>query len=171
MLINPHFLQHKKACIIQTSIALVFIIIVLCLLDTMSHTMAFRMIGATSLSASAFTVFAACDSSSARSKHILVGYLISLMIGLSCYLLSRTIDLYLFSETYLYTYEIFGAIALALSLLFMVLLNVPHPPAAGFSVGIVIDVWDADSLLVIMSAVIVLAILKTALKNWLINLT
>lgn len=169
-MLNPRFLQHKKACFVQALVALVFISVVLCALDDLSRTTAFRIIGATSLSASTFIVFATCNNSSARIHAILGGYLIGAVVGLMCYLLSRIMDLYVLNQYYLYTYEFVGAVALAMSLLLMVIFDVQHPPAAGLSVGVVIDVWDADSFIVITAAVIALAALRVLLKDKLVHL-
>jgi len=170
MLINSRFLQHKKACVVQTTIAFIFIIIVLCALYSVSHTMAFRIIGSTSLGASTFIVFAASANASAHGKAILGGYIISGLVGLLFYLLVGVVDGYLFNEMYGYTHELFGALALASSLLLMVIFDVPHPPAAGLSVGVVVDVWDPNSFIVIAVAVIALAVLRTLLKGKLVNL-
>lgn len=169
MLINTTFLRNKSACITQTVIAFVFIVVVLCALDGLSNTIIFRVIGATSLSASTFIVFATSSSSTARSRSILGGYIVAALVGLFFYLLARLIDWYLFKGTYFHMYEICGALALASSLLLMIAFDMPHPPAAGFSVGIVIDAWDPVSLLVIAVAVIALLILKRLLRHKLIS--
>ena len=52
----------------------------------------------------------------------------------------------------------------------MVILNVDHPPAAGFAVGLVIEHWDLWTVTVMLSDTIVLMGLKKLFEKQTINL-
>ena len=46
----------------------------------------------------------------------------------------------------------------------------PHPPAAGFALGLVLEYWDLRTVLLMVAAVLLLSGLRLALRRWLIDL-
>lgn len=167
--INERILAHKTAFVWQTLLAIVFIATVLGILDAVSHTAASGIIGATYISASTFIVLGTSGANTACSRNVIGGYIVGLLVGLGCYCIADYLGLDQLMLSHAYLYELIGSITLGLTFIIMSLLNLQHPPAVGLSVGMVLDIWDPHSLIVIMGAVVALVIIKKALSKWLIS--
>ncbi len=169
-MIDKHFYKHKRNYLIQSLLAMVMIFTILHVLDIVGHTMAFRIIGSTSLGASTFIAFSVPHTETARARNILGGYGIAIVVGICGYFIANRVDLLFFLMHERFVYEFSAALVLGAIVWLMNLFNLQHPPAAGFGVGVVVDVWDINSLIVILGAVIFLAFFKTALRKRIINL-
>jgi hypothetical protein len=53
----------------------------------------------------------------------------------------------------------------------MTITNTEHAPAAGISLGLVINQWSVSSVLFIIAVMIVMILVQRLLKSFLINLT
>ena len=58
---------------------------------------------------------------------------------------------------------ILGGLTLTLTLLLMVTLRMPHPPAAGFALGLILDNWEFQTLLIVACIIAALVLLKNIL--------
>ena len=52
----------------------------------------------------------------------------------------------------------------------MVITNTEHPPAAGMSLGLVLNQWDHTTIIFILGAVTVMSVIKKLLRNKLMDL-
>jgi len=127
-------------------------------------------IGTTSVGSSAFLAFVAHNSPMAHNHRLIGGYIIAITIGGLMHYLSLHYSAFLpFAPEH--AVWILSAAATALTMMFMTLVNLPHAPAAGLSLAMVIKFWVWQALVILCVAVLVIAILKTVLRPWLVNLT
>ncbi|MEN6480313.1 MAG: HPP family protein [Anaerolineales bacterium] len=141
------------------------IVVILLALDLLLHTAI-----ASSLGATAFIVLAMPHTPAARPRSVLGGYLCGLAAGLLCWLLVLGVST-LWPAVPLRPVQIaLGGAAVALATLLMASAQTPHPPAAGFALGLVLEFWDLYTLLLVAAAVLLLSGLRLALRRWLIDL-
>lgn len=122
-----------------------------------------------SLGATAFIIFALPSTYSSQPKRIIGGYIIGVVIGISCF----TLALALYPDTF-FTKKlaliVFGSIAVGLSIFLMAATNMEHPPAAGIALGLVLNSWNLHSIIYIFIAVFIMAGTRTLLSSYLIDL-
>lgn len=154
--------------ICQTAFAMVFIFCVLISLDHVAANQLIWAAGTGSLASSSYCVFCTPDSLVAQPKRIIGGYIIGMFSGESMRLLLLFAHL---SAHFGANGIVFAAVAsVGLALILMVLLRLEHPPAAGLAVVLVIDVQSYAPVLVILAAAIVLACIRSLMRNKLMPL-
>lgn len=165
-LLDKKFQKHKVKYILQCFLTTVCVFILLFLLDIISD----RVIVA-SLGASAFIVFTMPHAKASSPRFLLAGYAIGIVTACVCVHLSALV---LNGHQYIFdgiSYnDIFGAVAVGLSVFLMVVTNSEHPPAAGLALGLVMDGCPPVSILVSVIGITALVLIKTALKRYMINL-
>jgi len=62
------------------------------------------------------------------------------------------------------------AIAFTIAMFLMVITNTEHAPAAGVTIGFVINDWTMTTVLLVMIGIIVIASFQSVLKKWMIDL-
>ncbi|MBL4647563.1 MAG: HPP family protein [Gammaproteobacteria bacterium] len=130
-----------------------------------------RSIGATSLGASAFLVFAAPLSKMAERKRLIGSYIIAIIIGVIWHYLTRyTINNLHLSFTPDHIRIFYAALATVITMMVMIVTSLQHPPAAGLPLALVTDHWSIGILSAIFITVLLIALIKTWLKKWLIPL-
>lgn len=158
---KKRILQHLYQCFL----GMVTFTVILFLLDINKHAAILSTLGATT-----FIVFTMPKSYPSDLRRLLGGYGVGLISGLSGYLIinilnSNGVSL---SENHLL---LIGGFTVGVSLFFMTLLDAEHPPAAGLSIGLIFNPWSWTTILIIISSVLILAGIKTLLKNWLVDLS
>ncbi len=157
----------------QPAIAIIFMLIVLYVLNLMATSPILWAVGSGSLASSCFLIFGQPSSSSSSPRRVVGGYLIGIVVGL---LVSVVMSKFVvlgsnFLQTQnLYAVGLCAATAVGLSLIVMALLDLEHPPSAGMTLVLVVDVRDYYVVAVVFVAAIVLALLKIALRKWLRDL-
>jgi len=122
-----------------------------------------------SLGSSAFVVFEATQTYTARLRSLLGGNFIALLTGslLSCVIwLSGSGNSAEWSQLRI----IVGALAVVISMFFMSITDTEHPPAAGLALGMVISPWFWSNILIVIGAVGFLSMIKKFFSRGLINL-
>lgn len=66
--------------------------------------------------------------------------------------------------------EISSVLAVTLTMFLMALLNYEHPPAAGLSLGLIVEPWTTFTIFVIVVVVALMSLVKYLLQRWLIDL-
>jgi len=158
---DKNALTDIRPYLFQSLLATFTILLILLFLDVLSHTAIIATLGST-----AFLVFTRPRAYAARLRPLLGGYLIGICVGVLCYFLSL-LPLPISRST---EYIIFAAIAVGAAIFLMVLTDTEHPPAAGMALGLVMNPWDADTLLFILSAILVMAALRRLLQPIMIDL-
>jgi CBS-domain-containing membrane protein len=163
--IDKKFKKNSFKYIFQCILATLTILAVLIFLDVLKETAII-----TALGASAFIVFTMPTQYSSDPRRLIGGYIVGLIVGLIFYFLSKSQikNTFQFSETT--TLVIFGAIAIGFAIFIMAVTNTEHAPAAGISLGLVINRWDYLTIIFIFIAVLWLASIRYLLRGYLMDL-
>lgn len=160
----------------QPLAAIVFLWLILYCLDQLAVSTVLWAIGAGSLASSCYILFGRPSSAAAAPKNIIGGYLIGMLIGG----VLRLITLYSFPSMSGsmggFTTELMGimgllaAIAVGVSMLLMMILGFEHPPAAGMTLVLVLDVRDIYVIIIVIASALVLSLLRILLRHHLRDL-
>ena len=167
---DSKYFRFRMQYIVQVGVALVFMFFVLLALGQLTQELLLSAIGASSLASSVTTAFVAPGSKFTRAINVMGGYAIGITLGFSCFLCEHLFISLFPGTSILVDGAIFGSIAVGLSLLFMAMLKLEHPPAAGFALGLVLEKWDHYTILIVFIAVVTLTLLKRFCGRWLIDL-
>ena len=165
-LIDEKFRQQPLKYALQCGIAMLTLIIVLFFLNVLTHTALIASLGAT-----VFTVFSRPNSYFSKTRTLLGGYTIGIASGV---FMSMVYGKLCTVGDFGYSRFIFAAAAAAavgIAILFMVILNMEHAPAAGIALGLVVNQWDIFNLQFIILSVLIIALVKRSLRTFLIDLT
>lgn len=150
-IIDEKFREKWKNYIWQSLAAGISIALILIL-----FTSAIDLVIIAAVGASAFTVFAIPKHVTAQTKNVIGGQAIGAAVGLICSLLPLI--------------SLQGGLAVFLATLLMVTLDTEHPPAAGTALGLAINPSSKGAIFV-LSAVIILSLIKMGLSDQLQDLT
>ncbi len=159
------FRKNIDKYIFQCVLATIAILIILLFLDVLNETAIIASLGAT-----AFIVFTMPNAYSSHSRPLLGGYLVGITVGVVLHYIASSAFVSVFLPTHSFTIAVFGAIAVGIAIFVMVATDTEHPPAAGISLGLILNVWDIRTIFFIIAAVIVLASIKKILKPFLLDL-
>jgi len=151
--------------LLQCGLATLVILAIFLLLDTFLSASLVAALGAT-----CFIVFAAPRSESARPRVLLGGYLVGTFSGVTCSLLARSSLASSIGIGQSGLLVAFGALAVGLSILGMAFTGTGHPPAAGLALGFVLHPWDHVTIVLILSAVVLLSLARWLLRKVLVDL-
>jgi CBS-domain-containing membrane protein len=161
-LIDKKFKQNKKKYIIQCLLAAVSISAILVSLNTFFNAAVLAAFGAT-----CFIVFAMPNQKTSNIRRLIGGYVVGICVGIGVRGLAWLI-IPEFDVTW--AVSLFGAIAVAISIFLMTITNTEHPPAAGVALGIALEGFEPLGILLLLIAVGLLAVVKLALRKWMIDL-
>jgi CBS-domain-containing membrane protein len=149
----------------QLSFILVFMTLVLFAFGTLSTSVVLGAIGASSLGATCFILFATPESDTAKVRHVWGGYIIGISAGVLChYGVSLYADLPHVIEPMAF-HGLCAAFAIVLASIGMAVFRLSHPPAIGMSLGLVLEQWDHWTLIIVFTAVVILSITKKLLHD------
>ncbi|MBI5447576.1 MAG: HPP family protein [Gammaproteobacteria bacterium] len=133
------------------------LVIILAFYNQFSDHLIFNVIGLSSIASTIFLIFTAPHTLSGQNKSIIGGYAIAIVIGVSCHYLLHNPYIATKFSPHLQSYFLLfcGGLTVFLAILFMTLLKMPHPPAMGFALGLVIDSWEPHQALVLVFCIIV----------------
>ncbi len=164
-LIDRKLKKNLGRYIFQSFLATVTIFIVLIFIDVVNHPAILASLGATF-----FIVFTIPQSFTAQPRALIGGYIIGIAVGImfwhishipafaGCFVTQRGCD------------TVFGAIAVGFAVFFMVITDTEHPPAAGLTLGLLINKWDWFTISFLIGIVIALALFTRILKPHIIDL-
>lgn len=162
---DPRFHSNKKKYILQCMLATVVIFVTLLLLNVLTSAVVIASIGS-----SACVVFALPHKESSRAKYLIGGYIIGIVVGSLCYFLMQLPFIANFHHGAILADEIFGALAIGLTIFGMVVLRAEHPPAAALALGLVLHEWSLMTIAITMIVIIVIAVVRHFLRDHLIDL-
>lgn len=149
-IIDEKFLENPKPFFIQSALASLIIFLTLLIMGLISPVIV------AALGATTFIVFAMPNASTAGVRSILGGHLIGLASGLAFAWLA---------------YPVIGAsLAVGISILLMVVMDAEHPPAAGTALGVALLGYSAPSIIFIIGAAALLALIHRGLRRWMVDL-
>lgn len=156
--------NNIRRYVFQCLLATVTILIILLFLNIFTHTTIIASLGATT-----FIVFAMPNNPTAKPRNLIGGYLTGIVIGSLSSLLVESVLSNLMINGYI-TYIIFGAVAVGLTILIMVIIDTEHPPAVGLALGLVLGSWNFKIIIILFLAVVLMSIAKYLLRDILIDL-
>ena len=121
-------------------------------------------VGASALASSAYIVFSKPDCENSLSRHILGSYVMSVIVGIACSHIIMFIHVHT-SFSLIRIVELITALSVALSLFLQTILNFQHPPAVGLSLILTSEPWHYSTVIIILLAVIVLAVISRLLRG------
>ena len=133
------------------------VVFVVFLLLTAEHAVIIASIGAT-----AFIVFTMPNNTTAHPRRVIGGHIVGLLSGSVCALISHPSIL---------PSIIVYSLAVGLSILLMVALDVEHPPASGTALGVVITGFSPSAAIAVLTSSIILSLAHRFLKRFLKDLT
>lgn len=151
--------------VFQCSIAAVAIGIILSFLDIFSHTAIIATLGAT-----CFVLFILPHSYFARSRPLFGGYVVGIMTGCLFSFINQLIFKFGWILSHQLSVVVCGALAVGIAIFVMAVFNFEHPPAAGISLSLVLNVWKIDTLIFILCAVFIVYAIKRFLGERIIDL-
>lgn len=157
--------KNIRPYVLQSVLATFTILIILIFLDVLTHTAIIATLGS-----SAFLVFTRPRAYASRSRILIGGYLIGMAIGVLYYymaLIPAHFSIALSETTVLI---VFSAMAVGSAIFMMVVTDTEHAPAAGMALGLVLNQWDYKTLLFILMAVFVMAVLSKVLRPYMVDL-
>ena len=155
MKIDPNFPSYWKQYIIQSSFAAFTVFIITLILY--DNPVIIASIGAT-----AFIVFAMPNNIAAEPKRIIGGHFLGFFIG-SCFAVFPFMDVVFFKAMWF-------SLSVGITILFMVVLDLEHPPAAGTALGMTLISYSSTSVMTIVISVLFLAIVGHLSKPYLKDL-
>lgn len=161
---DKKFHDNKSQYLFQCLMATVTVFVVLMTLNIISSELIIA-----SIASSAFVVFTMPHKERSRARYLFGGYGIGLAVGLVVYVISHLL-IELCPYMLDYRDEIFGAIAVGLSIFFMVVFDLEHPPASAVALAMVINQWNNWTLIVTVVAVSLLVSFRYLLRNKIVDL-
>ena len=169
-LLNEALHRRKISCMMQILYALLMVFICLLLLHFATRMGILEAIGASSLASSICILFVTPSSVTSTPRHLIGGYLIALILGLSGYYVCMWLGKITPHPGLFNLHLICAALAVTGAIFFMVIFDATHPPAAGFALGLVIEAWDIWTILILTVAILLLATIRYTLRSVLIDL-
>lgn len=155
--------NNLKRAVLQCGLAGAVVLVLLLVLDAVTQTVLIAALGA-----SAFIAFAVPRSLHSSPRHLVGGYIVGILTGSLMDWLNTLIALSGPAEHAVMV--IFGALAISVAMLAMVITRTEHPPAAALALGIVLNEWNLLTLGVVLAGIVVLSIIKRLVLPMLLDL-
>ncbi len=146
------FRHHWKHYVFQSLAASSSLFIVLLVLQTS------RLANVAALGASSFIIFAMPKNVAARSRNLIGGHFIGLIVGSVMGLLASTIPDQMILRVMVY------ALAVGISIFIMVVIDMEHPPASGTALGMAVDGFSLNVAIAVCVSVLILAFIHHFFK-------
>lgn len=164
-LLDEKFKLNYKNYILQCALAAAVTFIIFLFVDIISSMIILASYGATT-----FIAFTMPWGYASRPRNIIGGYLVGSIVGIVVHGLHIV-----FSYANIFTSNnllllISSALCVGVTSLILVITDTEHPPAVGMALGLIINSWNFLSILITLTAIIILTIIKEMLKPHLINL-
>lgn len=164
-LIDKKLKHNLRRYIFQCSLAAIAILIILIILDVFCHSAIIATLGAT-----LFIVFTMPKSRPSRPRPLIGGYIVGVVVGLLFYYIGNSTLVLSLLVNIEISYIVFGSLAVGTAIFLMTVTDTEHPPAAGIPIALIFSKWDYLTIIFIISAVIILFIIKSLLRPMLVDL-
>lgn len=156
--------ENARRAVLQCSLAGAVVLMLLLILDAVTQTVLIAALGS-----SAFIAFAVPRSLHSGPRHLVGGYVVGMAVG--C-VVSLAFKLLPIADPVIEhaVMILFGAIAISLAMLAMVVTRTEHPPAAALALGLVLNEWDLVTLIVVMAGIVALSLVKRLVLPTLMDL-
>ncbi|MFC1569496.1 HPP family protein [bacterium] len=149
------FREHWKHYIFQSMFAMISMFIVLLVLQ-FQHLVISASIGAT-----AFIIFAMPKSITARPRCVIGGHLMGFVCGGLCAIIPQ--------PNVIMTLAVY-AMAVGISMFFMVVFDTEHPPASGTALGVAIHGFSWSVFIALLAAIILFSVIHRIFHKYIRDL-
>lgn len=156
--------EHLGRYTLQCGLAAAAVLALLLILDAMTQTVLIAALGS-----SAFIAFAVPKSLNSNTRHMVGGYLVGMFAGGLMGTLDASLQ-FASAATAHAVMVVFAALATGLAMFIMVITKTEHPPAAALALGLVLNEWDLQTLLVVFGGVVALSLVKRLVSPLLTDL-
>jgi CBS-domain-containing membrane protein len=164
-ILDRRFHKHVARYVFQCGLATLAVLLILLVLDVITQAVIIASLGASS-----FIAFTMPHTNASRPRYLIGGYVWGIAAGVGMNGLSDLVGDPVVAGVTLRGDVLFGAAAVGLAILMMVITDTEHPPAAGLALGVVLARWDTLALVVPLVGIVALSLARLALKPILINL-
>jgi len=164
-LFDPRFRQFIGRYVLQILIAVAVLSIILAVLEIEANLVVIAAIGS-----STFVVFAMPRVRQARPRSLIGGHLVALFSGVVCYLPFFWLSSRQGATSEELLLVLSGAVAVGLAIFLMIITNTEHAPAAGTTLGIILQGPTWTAAVFIVASAIGLSLARWLLRGWLRNL-
>lgn len=163
-LLDARFRRNKLPYILQCLLATASVAVLLIILDAISQTTLIAALGA-----SVFIAFTIPEANLSQPRFMIGGYVVAVCCGCLCFWL-MSLSSWQMVPIRSFPNAAFGALAVGLAMFIMVLTDTEHPPAAGLALGFVLNEWDVRTVVIVLVGIIMVCVIKRALRSILKNL-
>ena len=156
--------DNLRRALLQCGLAGIVVVILLLVLDAVTQTVLIAAIGS-----SAFVAFVMPRSMQSSPRHLVGGYVVGVASGCVMSLLNSAIGVSGGAIGHA-VMIIFGALAISLAMLLMVVTRTEHSPAAALALGLVINEWSLLTIVVILGGIVGLSLMKRLVLPMLLDL-
>lgn len=156
---------HVGRYVLQSGLAAMAIALILLVFDIRSQTALVASLGA-----SAFVAFTFPHTKAATVRCLVGGYCVGIGVGAACCYVGQLPVLAAAFETSHLAQALFWALAVGAAMFLMVITNTEHAPAAGITLGMMINEWDLLVVVHVLLGVCLLSLVRVLLKPVLRNL-
>ena len=122
------------------------------------------------VASTAFTVFVFPDSIASGPRRLLGGQVVAILSALVFIGLLQIPAVEQIAPGTQYATNVAAGLAVGLGILIMVATNTEHPPAAGVTLGLVMDSWQWSAVAFVLIGALVFTVIRALLRPRLINL-
>ena len=163
-LVDLAFASNYRNYLVQSGLAAGAMLMVLVFVDSLADAAL-----AAGLGSSIVILFVHPSSQAAKVRSLVGGHTLALMVGaIALLIFSSPVGAYLDELRVLFDLTL--AVAVGVLILVMAITDTEHPPAAGTLMGVALQPWDPARIGIIIGAIIMLALIKWALRHYLKDL-
>ena len=151
--------------VIQCGFATIALACILLLADEILGTAIIVAIGST-----VFTIFVVPVSLASSPRFVLGGHVIGILVSGIFVLGIAILGLDFSDNSSKISFDLIAAMAVGLGIFLMVVMNAPHPPAAGTILGLLANGWDISAVLFVVISSISLILIRLLFGHRLVNL-
>ncbi|MFQ6025907.1 MAG: HPP family protein [Dehalococcoidia bacterium] len=165
-IIDPRFLRYSRYYFLQAFLAAGTMLVILIFVDSLADAALVAALGG-----SVLIVFVHPNSHAAKPRSLVGGHFLAMLIGslTALVLFAMPVQASLGNARVLFDLGLAGS--LGLLILVMAITDTEHPPAAGTVLGVASQPLDFKTVVIIISAVLLLFALQWFLKPYLQDLT
>lgn len=165
LILSPRFKSRISRYVTQCGLATITLAAILLLADEVLGTAIIVAVGST-----VFTIFVVPISVASSPRFVLGGHLIGILVSGLFVIVIAMLGLDFSAVGSKIGYDLIAAMAVGLGILLMVVVNAPHPPAAGTILGLLANGWDISAVLFVVISSISLIVIRLLFGHRLVNL-
>jgi len=164
-LYNKHFQERRVAIFKQSLLTMLVLVPIFFFLSLFTNLLVISSLGATT-----YIAFSMPHSRRSHPRNLIGGNLIGVLTGFLTLVIGRlpVIGDFIFFTGY--EAQIFGAMAVGFTVMFMAITAIDHPPGASLALGIAFNNFEFLPILLTLFAVLLVVFLRERLKKYLANL-